>query len=416
MRKHKFVLILICSTLLPSELLFGQTDSARQTIAMELHETPEVSKMTGFGNCQWLFPLDEPNETLLAQPDYKSDRLYYYAAKYGDADDKIHTLVLDESQGTATGYDTVYVDLNNDNRIEAETEKFSFELGSTRQATPLRIKLTVSAGGKKIPYYFSFTAFPYNDERYPGNKIHANARNSSIFVGKANFGGKQCKIAIADLNSNGLFNDVEQGIFRGDRFFVDLNGDGKFKHSSRYSQQEEGFPYGRYTRIAGKWYSVEAAPDGTTIQIAPAQPQLATVSAQETIEMVALYSDKQSQSLHFSGGSAQGIVGTYSLAIVVLSTADDDGRTWNCTGSFRSDRPQVTVATGTETQIDKVFPLRVSIEPVGKTPSEIVMLKPTVTGATGGSYGFPRISRPEGSFEIQDRQGKVIDSGKFKYG
>ena len=47
MQKHKFVLILICSALLPSGLLFGQADSVRQTITMELHETPEVSKMNG---------------------------------------------------------------------------------------------------------------------------------------------------------------------------------------------------------------------------------------------------------------------------------------------------------------------------------------------------------------------------------
>ena len=32
-------------------------------------------------------------------------------------------------------------------------------------------------------------------------------------------------IAIADLDSNGLFNDVELDVFKGDRFFVDLEGD-----------------------------------------------------------------------------------------------------------------------------------------------------------------------------------------------
>ncbi len=156
MQRHKFVLILICSTLLPASLLFAETDSARQTIAMK--------------------------------------------------------------------------------------KLCSFELGSTRKAAPMRIKATVSAGGKKISYNFSFAAFPYNDERYPDSKVHANARNFSIFMGEANFGGKQCKIAIAGLDSNGMFNDVEKGIFTAGRFFVDLNGDGKFKHSSPNSRAEEGFP------------------------------------------------------------------------------------------------------------------------------------------------------------------------------
>ncbi len=292
MQKYKFILILICSVILPTELLFGQADSTeKQTVTMELYEASDITDMTGFGNCQWLYPLDEPNETLLEQPEYKSDKLYYYAAKYGDAEDNIHTIVIDEIRGTGTGYNTVYIDLDNDNRIDPNNEKYSFQLGTTRKTIPIRIKLTVTAGGKKIPYYFSFSAFPYTDEKNPGNKIHANARNSSIFVGTAVFGNRQYKIAIADLNSNGLFNDVEKGIFRGDRFFVDLDGDGKFKHSSRTSKPEEGFPYSKYTHIEGKWYSVQATPDGTTIQIVPAQPQFGTVITQKNVETVDLYSD-----------------------------------------------------------------------------------------------------------------------------
>jgi hypothetical protein len=416
MQKYKIILILIFSVILPTELLFGQAGSIeqKQTVTMEQYEGPDITDITGFGNCQWLYPLDEPNETLLEQPEYNSKKLYYYAAKYGDADDNIHTLVLDERKGTGTGYDTVYVDLDNDNRIDANNEKFSFQLGSTRKTIPVRIKLTVTAGGKKIPYYFNFSAFPYTDEKNPGNKIHANARNSSIFVGKANFGKGQYKIAIADLNSNGLFNDVEKGIFRGDRFFVDLDSDGKFKQPSFYPtpEPEEGFSYGKYTCIDGKWYCIEATPDGTTIQITPAQPQFGTVLAQKNIETVELYSDIQSQTLRFSEGSAEAITGIYDLAVIQLSKLD-----WKCRGTFRSDRPQVTIKPGVETRIDDVFPLQVSIEPTAKSPSDAVELKPTITGANGGSYRCPRgRGRPVGNFEIQNPKGQVIISEKFEYG
>ena len=416
MQKYKFILILIFSVIFPTELLFGQDDSTehKQTVTMELYEASDISEMTGYGNCQWLRPLDEPNEILLEQPDYNSKKLYYYAAKYGDADDNIHTIVLDESKGTGTGYNTVYVDLDNNNRIDPNNEKFSFQLGTTRKTIPVRIKLTVTSGGKKIPYYFSFSAFPYTNEKNPGNKVHANARNSSIFVGKAVFGGRQYKIAIADLNSNGLFNDIEKGIFRGDRFFVDLDGNGKFKHPSFYPSPgvEEGFPYGKYTRIDGKWYSIKATPDGTTIQITPAKPQFGTVLAQKNIETVDLYSDIQSQRLRFSEGSAEAITGTYDLAVIQLSKLN-----WTCRGTFRSDRPQVTIVQGVETRIDDVFPLRVSIEPTAKSPSDVVQLKPTITGANGGSYNCPRSNtRPVGSFEVHDLKGQVITSEKFEYG
>jgi hypothetical protein len=417
MQKYLLILIFVCGVILSSEPLFGQASSAprEQTIAMELYEAPDISSMTGYGNCQWLRPLDEPNETLLAQPEYKSEKLYYYAAKYGDADDNIYTVILDESKGTGTGYDTVYADLDNDNRINSDNEKFSFQMSTTSNDIPLRIKLMVSAGGKKIPYCFSFTAFPYTDENNPGNKVHANARNSSIFTGQANFDGKQYKIAIADLDSNGLFNDVEQGIFDGDRFFVDLDGDGKFKDSP--SKPEEGFPYSQYTRINGKWYSVEATACGTTIQISPAKPQMGTVLAGENVVTADLHSDIQSQSLDFSEGSAEAIAGTYSLGAVGLSAVDANSkRTWQCRGRFRSNPPEIAVVPGAETHLDDVLPLRISIEPAGKSPSDVVGLKPTIAGANGGVFTCPRANQPEGQFEIQDRQGKVVDSGKFKYG
>lgn len=417
MREYLLILFCICGVVWPSELLFGQANSApqEQTITMELYEASDISSMTGYGNCQWLHPLDEPNETLLAQPEYKSEKLYYYAAKYGDAHDNIHTIVLDESNGTGTGYDTVYVDLDNDNRIDSDDEKFSFQMSTTSNDVPLRIKLMVSAGGKKIPYCFSFTAFPYTDDNNPVNKVHANARNSSIFTGQANLDGKQYKIAIADLDSNGLFNDVEQGIFHGDRFFVDLDGDGKFKDSS--SKPEEGFPYSQYTRIDGKWYSVEATPCGTTIQISPAKPQMGRVLAGENVVTADLHSEIQSQRLHFSDGSTEAIAGTYSLAAVGLSAVDAKSkRTWQCRGTFRSNPPEIAVVPGAETRLDDVLPLRISIEPTGKAPSDVVGLKPTIAGANGGVYTCPRANQPEGQFEIQDQQGKVVDSGKFEYG
>ena len=416
MQKYQFFLILICCVILPIELLFGQAGSTeqKQFITMELYEASDITDMTGFGNCQWLYPLEEPNEILLEQPKYKSDKLYYYAAKYGDQDDNIHTIVMDESGGTGKGYNTLYIDLDNDNRIDPDNEKFSFQLGTTSKDIPIRIKLTVTAGGKKIPYYFSFGAFRYTDENNPGNKIHATARNSSIFVGKANFGGKQYKIAIADLNSNGLFNDVEKGIFKGDRFFVDLDGNGKFKYHDIFSpnELEEGFSYSQYTRIDGKWYSIQASPDGQTIEISPASPEFGKVSAQQDVETIGLYSDTQSQRLHFSEGSAEAITGTYDFAFIQLSKND-----WKCQGIFRSDRPQVIIKPGVDTRIDDVLPLQISIEPTAKSTSNSIELKPIITGANGGTYRCPRNrGRVQGSFEIQNIKGQTVDSGKFEYG
>lgn len=416
MQKHIFVKCFICAVILFPAILFGQAGPVpqKQTIDMELFEDSDIPGITGYGNCQWLRPLEEPNEILLEQPDYKSDKLYYYAAKYGDSDDKIYTIVLDESQGTGEGYDTVYVDIDNDNRIDSDNEKFFFQMSTTSNDIPLRIKLMVSAGGKKILYYFSFAAFPYTDENNPVEKIHATARNSSIFTGRANFNGKDYKIGIADLNSNGLFNDVEQGLFRGDRFFVDFDGDGKFHDSP--SNLVESFSYGKYTKIMERWYSIQAGADGTSIQISPAIPTMGTLLAPEKIISADLHSETQSQRVKFSEGSAKAIAGTYNLAVIKLSAIDSSKRTWTTQGTFRSDKPQVTISQETETHLGGVLPLQVTIEPTGKSPSEVVKLEVKIIGANGAGFNPPRAGQPEGSFDIQDEQGNVVASGKFEYG
>lgn len=384
----------------------------KQIVDMEIWEPDSISNAIGYGNCQWLYPFDKPQEKLLQQPSYKSENLVYYTVCYGDAEDNIHTIVLDESGGTGQGYDLLYVDVNNDNQIDEKKEQWTLELGTTRQAVPIRIKLLISAGGKIVPYYFSFTAFPYTDEKHPEKKIHANARDSSCYTGEALFDDQRCKIAIADLNSNGLFNDPEQELFRGDRFFVDLNSDGKF------NSNDEKYPYGKYTLIKNKWYSITASPEGAQIEIIPASPKMGTVAAPDQMKSALLRSPWQTQQLDFVNGKASAIAGTYDLREVILSSEDTTGQTWECRGSFPSSVSQVTIAESKETTLSTVLPLEVEICPLKDTEPNIVKLQLNITGMDGSSYRCPAPTRerPKSGFEIQDAQGKIVFTADFEYG
>ena len=417
MRRISLNSLCLCALALFSSLTFGQVmiGAERQTVEMDLYEGPDVTNKTHYGNCQWLYPLDEPNEPLAEQPDYRSARPYCYAARYGDARDNTYTIVLDESGGTGTGYDTVYADVNNDNRIDPKAEMFPFQLGTTRHAEPVRIRLTVSAGGRTFPYSFEFTAFPYKGTNHPIEKIHANCRNSSIFVGRAVFDGEEHEIGIADLNSNGLFNDTEQGLFRGDRFFVDFDGDGSFQSSN--NAESESYSYGRYTKIAGKWYTVKARPDGQSIEIAVAQPELATVKAPRGIGTVDLHSPAQSLHLVFSDGSAQAITGTYKVASVQLSLSDSRNRVWTASGSFREEDMRLHVKPDADVQLPEMLPLTVSVEPTGEAPFAEVSLSAKIVSPAGGAFRTARSAgRPSGGFEIQDADGKRVAGADFEYG
>ncbi len=390
------------------------TELEVQTIQMEVYKDPNVTDLTGYGNCQWLYPLEAPKEKLEGSEEFKSDNPYCYAAVYGDAQDNIFSLVIDEYGGAGTGYNVLYVDSNNNNRIDKSGEKHDFLMSglTTANSFPLRVRLDVSAGDRIIPYYFSFAAFHYTDKNNPGSKVHATARNSSIMIGKADFDGKTYKIALADLNSNGLYNDTEQRIFSGDRFFVDFNGDGRFKG-------DEGFPYGKYTKIRGTWYAIDAEPGGMQLKIAHAKPQLGTVKGFDYVKYLTLYSARQTQRLDLEEEQPEAISGKFKMAAVRLQISDEkDNDTWYAEGTY-PDKPEIVIPAGGEYKMQRILPLQVSITPSEKhsdTQEAAIELKLDIKGCDGSVFRCPRLGRPVSAFEILDSSGKVVVSEKFEYG
>ncbi len=390
-----------------------------QTIHLEPYHGSDVTHLIGFGNCQWLRPLDEPNETLVSEPAYKSSKRVYYAAHYGDAKDNTHTFVIDESGGTGTGFDTLYADLNNDNRLDRNTEKFPLTLSglTTSTARNVRLLLSVQAGGKTIPYGFDFTAFRYKDTNNPVEKIHANCRGSSIMVGEAVFGPKRCKVALADLNSNGLFNDCEQDLFRGDRFFVDLNGNGKYDEDSPAA---ESFPYAQYAQIDGRWYTVEASPDGQTIRIQPSQPTFGTVKAPAKVKSAGLSSPRQFQRLTFKDGPAEALTGVYQVRDITLEITDERGQWWTTTGQYRKTGPQLAVEPNRQAMLEEVLPLTIRVAVLPTSEPGVVELEPRIVDRCGGTFGTIRQNsgryEPPASLVIKDAAGKTVVEADLKYG
>jgi hypothetical protein len=289
--------------------------------------------------------------------------------------------------------------------------------------------LRVTAGGNTAPYWVNFSAFPYSDENHPLEKIHANLRNSSYYEGEANLFGKRRKIAIADLNSNGLFNDVEQGVFKGDRFFLDLDGDGEIQS---HRELEESFPYGGHTQILDQWLSIAASPDGSRVEITRANPTLGKVEVPPRISHAELISDTQPLYLEFMAGEDQAVTGTYSVQSVRLIGSG----AWRLPGTFPENPPSVTVREGQTTRLVLGEPLTVEAEAVEKDDQGNLDFCLAITGVGGERYRWtkPRSEPPSdglfqsilgflsGSyggrpgFEIVGMDGKIITSQKFEYG
>ena len=401
------------------ELEISQFDKIKdmpgcKVFSLELKETERGSLDLGYGNCQWLYPHDEAQEQLESEPEYGSDNPVYYAANYGDSQiDRMYSFVLDESGGPGSGYDTVYYDVNNDNRLDAELERIDIVVGNPSHSDKVRIKLEVEVEGEKNPYYVSLGAFIYKDDRnFPVEKIHMNLRNSSYYKGMVDLGGKQYQAAVGDLDSNGMFDDYEERMFCGDRLFIDLDGDNNFGDDNN-----EGFPFSQYIKIVDNWYEVAIKPSGDMVAIMPHESKFGTIKGSKQYKTVRLFSDNLNQEAEFHSGMSQVLVGEYKVSYVSLKNTDDTGRVWIAAGNFHDDHPVMKVVEGEQVEMPKLLPLEVSLTVKEKKPGELEIAH-QVKSALGGVFRCPRVDggRPSGEFAVEDDAGTVVFEGKFDYG
>jgi len=356
-----------------------------QTIEMQL-AGQDGKEQHGYGNNQWLFPHDTCQEPELKLPELASENPVFYAAKYGSADDEVFTFVIDKTPDSKHSYNVVYVDANNDNRIDPETERFPFKLGSTANATPLRIPLSVTNGDVTASYFVNFSAFPYQDKNNRKQRVHANLRNSSYYMGEADFDGQRHKFIVLDLNSNGRYNDYEPKLFKGDRLLVDLDHDGHFR-SVDDPNKNESFPLSRFTSVAGRWFSILPSPDGSQAKIAAVDPPLGVVEASPHVSRVTLRSASQTLDLVFHDGRAEAIVGAYEVHKIELTSPQGKALEWRLIARLKNDRPKVVVAKGETLKLDVGEPLRVEldIEPQ-ENRARKVKLRMQIIGKRGGTY------------------------------
>lgn len=394
-------------------------DDAGETQVIKMQLTNSRSSDLGFGNCQWLYPFYQPPEKLAAEPEYLSDRPIYYTALFGDGIDRTFTMVIDESRGKGTGYDTVYVDRNNNNRIDDEGERLPFTMSSVGEDKPTRIAIELSAGGKLASYYVDFTAFSYFSGKRGKEEIHVNLRDSSYYSGEAVFAGKKYRIAIGDLDSNGLFNDMEMEIFEGDRFFVDLNGDGCFSNDID-GQLYNGYPYAGYTRIMGLWYAVAASPDGGRVEISSAAPPLGRIETSPLVASMELRSETLSCRLEFSNGLAEGIAGSFEVRSLTLKAIDKEGRTWETTGRFPGDAcPGVTIPVKGSVRLMCEKPiLQIEPEISRKSDSDPLEIGLRISGTAGEIHQWKKSNpcRVKPGYEVRDQSGSIIHETILEYG
>jgi len=396
--------------------LAGEQTPEKQVIQMTLQKRPlQGNDELDFGNCQWLVPFDQPQEKLEARPEFKSKKPIFYAAGFGDAPDNVFTLVIDESAGAGKGYDVVYVDTNNNNRLDPEKEQHRFVVGTPFRADPIYVEFQVSVGGKVASHFYHFAAFSYSDRNFKQQNVHATLRNGSYRVGEAFLAGRKRRVALADLDSNGLFNHPEAELFRGERFFVDLADLGLQDPGGRLAS----FPYSQYTLIAGRWYSIAATPDGTELTITTAQPRFGTVETAAGVVGATLRSANQTLALQFTNREARGIEGTYEVRALSLEERTPLGEPCRLQGRFLKKAPQMMIREGERAVLTAGYPLSLEIAASPGDKERTVALSLVLIGAGGESYSWTKQANRTAAkprFSVLDAQGKAVGEGEFEYG
>ena len=360
---------------------------------------------------------------LSAEPGYFSKKPRYGELVLGDGEEAGHALVFDESRGTGTGYDTLHVDVDNNEDVK-EGLKLTVQGGQGGDADQFPVAaLQVAYGEKLFPYHASI-------RRCGSSADHVHVYSAGYCEGTLTAGGKTYKAALFDDNCNGLFSDVHAPVegrerkgnvyAQGDSLLVDLDGDGEMK-KARYGAPEV-FPLGKYLSINGECYELTVASHGRSLAFAPCEVECGNFVPPKGGAYAAYLGEHGGLAVHGGGGQVRAPAGTYTLAHCGVEAEDADGKAWRITGRGQWEQPEIKLAAGGKTELVFGAPLTAEVT-VDKRSTNEYRLNLKITGQAGEVYSagdFKPVGSnkrpPAPALKILDAKGETVASGKFEYG
>jgi len=360
-------------------------------------------------------------EKLTAEPVYVSRKPLYGHVKLGNGKDTKYTFVIDESRGTRSGYDTFYIDANNNQDLTDDPKLVgTFTPEDPFSAEFATVELKVECDGKTYTYHVKPRVYSYN-------RASVSLASAGYCQGEVTLDGKAYKVAVFDDLMNGCFNDVyttppEYGrsgsIYGvGDTMMIDLNGDGKFDKKAAYTP--EVFHLSKYLPWGGRCYEVKVSADGRSLSLTESTAPsgyIKTHCASYSAELLG-----EDGAVKLQGEARVKVpVGKYRLATCTAEAKDKEGKTWRLTGTGSWKHPELNVEAGKTTPLTFGPPLVAKITYSRTNPSEIGF-NLQLTGVRNEQYNAGSISRdgeplPPPRFEVRDSKGDMVTSGNFQYG
>ncbi len=293
-------------------------------------------------------------------PKCASKKPLYGVVDLGSAG-RVPLLLFDESHGTGTGYDTVYVDANlnrdfTDERPAPRSKKPGYVLG-----TPFW--LHIPFGARRMPcraVVDKCSTAPPRDVNAPphpaingrGEGERYRLRPHGYYAGTVLFGKRLRRVALIDGNGNGRYTDVERcPVFGGDRILVDLNNNGLFERprTDPYPSLDgpEGIVYGKRIFLDDQFWDLSVRPDGSGMQAVPTRAKLGVVKCDLQDARITLIGGDCLFCLPVSSGQFRVPVGKYQMMAWSCVRQDRQGQAWRVRGGRWGslvDRSEIKVA------------------------------------------------------------------------
>lgn len=388
---------------------------------------------------QYLNPTTRWEEQLSKEPRYRSKAPLYAAASFGSGEDNRYTMVLDELRGTGRGYDTLYVDRNNNEDLTDDPRI----MGRITQRDPLTgrfgpIQVMVDYGDRTVPYYFSMMYYHFgHEELQRGNgyvqDFQLTLLSAGYYTGAVSFGDTEYRIAVVDFNSNGVFNERfkaqsngpdDQFYTYGDQVLVDVNDDGMFE--AGYNNDKESYPYAGYLEVDGKWYSLNTSIHGGTVAVREPDLKLGILDVGDQSSSGSLLLASANGVLRVKTGQQIRVpADTYWIYSHSTSVWDSSGD-WRFDARVTNASKKFQVMEGNKVEVKFGAPLVINVRSVNRSEQsdtakagDTVRLALTVSGQGGEDY--TDITRndtrpPAPTFKAVDEDGKVVAEGAFEYG
>jgi hypothetical protein len=252
-----------------------------------------------------------------------------------------------------------------------------------------------------------------------GPEAYFSAAPATLPSGRIELDGASYAVVLLDRQLDGRFDktfSADAGM-NSDWLAIDLNGNGTFERTAYVSP--ELLPLPKLIQLKQKWYSLEVAPDGSSIRVQSVTPPMGTLQVAAPDVELQLVSDSGYHELKAAGNPWQLPAGAYAAMRISLSRKDEKGVVWGLSGSSSTGKLQkFTLQEGQVTSLAAGPPLRVKVQALQQ--GDLVSLGCSVLGQAGETYGAGAtragVTQPAPKLRIVGEDGTVLASGKFEYG